>query len=122
MPLSEELCEFLGVIIGDGCTNKYGNLYHTQTAGDKILDKRYYSNNLDLICRNVFNIRPKIVVRERGIYMNIYSKRLFEMLTGRFKIPAGKKCYSVKGNLEGDVQCRWRNRLGQKKILQETIY
>jgi hypothetical protein len=96
MPLTEELCEFLGVIIGDGCTNKYGKLYQTQIAGDKRLDKGYYTNNLSIICKNVFGITPRIVIRPKGIYMNLYSKRLFQLLTKRFKIPKGIKCYTVK--------------------------
>ena len=72
MPLSEELCEFLGVIIGDGFTNKYGQMYQTQIAGDKILDKEYYVNNLSIICKKLFNITPGILIRPRGMYMNIY--------------------------------------------------
>ncbi len=96
MPLSEDLCEFVGVIIGDGCTNKYNRLYQTQIAGDKILDKEYYLNNLSILCKNVFNITPRITVRPKGMYLNIYSKRVFELLTERFKIPRGVKCYTVK--------------------------
>jgi intein/homing endonuclease len=96
MPLSEELCEFLGVIIGDGCTNKYKNLYQTQIAGDKLLDNGYYTNNLIPICERLFGISPKIVIRPKGIYLNIYSKRVFELLTQRFSIPRGIKCYSVR--------------------------
>ena|SRR3989344_3992016 len=96
MPLSQELCEFLGVIIGDGCTNKYGHTYHTQIAGDKNLDKDYYFNYLSPVCIKLFSMAPKIVIRPKGIYMNIYSKRVFELLTKRFKIPAGTKCYTVK--------------------------
>jgi len=95
MPLSEELCEFLGVIIGDGCTNKYGKLYQTQISGDKILDKDYY-NNLSKICYNLFNINPKIVIRPRGMYFNLYSKNMFKLLVKRFNIPPGIKCYTVK--------------------------
>lgn len=96
MPLSEQLCEFLGVIIGDGCTNKYGHMHQTQISGDKILDKEYYLNNLSIICKNLFNIIPRIVIRPKGMYMNLYSKRVFELLTERFKIPRGIKCYTVK--------------------------
>ncbi len=95
MPLSEELCEFLGVIIGDGCTNKYGHMYQTQIAGDNILDKEYH-NNLSQISRNLFGINPRMVSRPKGLYLNIYSKRVFELLTERFKIPKGVKCYTVK--------------------------
>lgn len=94
--LSEELCEFIGVVIGDGFTNKYGTLYQMQIAGDKELDKEYYINNLDKICVKLFNISPKITINDNGIRLNIYSKRLFEMLTKRFGIPAGVKSYTVK--------------------------
>lgn len=38
MPLSEELCEFLGAFIGDGFTGKYGKTYWTELTGDKTLD------------------------------------------------------------------------------------
>ena len=96
MPLSEEICEFIGAIIGDGFTNKYRNLYQTQITGDKNLDKEYYEKVLKNICEKSFKINPKISIRTRGIYLNVYSKRLFEMLTKRFNIPAGVKCYSVK--------------------------
>lgn len=96
MPLSEELCEFLGVIIGDGCTNKYGRMYQSQIAGDKILDKEYYSEIILPLCIKVFGIKPQIVIRPSGLYMNIYSKRMFEMLTQRFRIPRGIKCYTVE--------------------------
>ena len=96
LPLSQDLCEFLGVIIGDGCTNKYGRLYQTQITGDKLLDKEYYTSRLSSICKELFGIAPKISFRPRGLYLNMYSKRVFELLTKRFKIPAGIKCYTVK--------------------------
>jgi intein/homing endonuclease len=96
MPLSKDLCEFLGAIIGDGCTNKYGHSYQTIIAGDKLLDKDYYNNILLPICLKLFKINPKIITRQSGIYMLLYSKRLFELLTIRFKIPAGVKCYCVQ--------------------------
>lgn len=39
---------------------------------------------------------PKKIIRPGGLYLNFHSKRLFELLTKRFKIPAGVKCYTVK--------------------------
>ena len=42
MPLSEELCEFLGCFIGDGFTNKYNRTGQTQFAGDSRFDQQYY--------------------------------------------------------------------------------
>lgn len=96
IPLSIDLCEFIGAIIGDGFTNKYNNFYQTQITGDKHLDLEYYHKVLKPICEKLFSITPKIVERSGGLRLNMYSKRLFEMLTNRFHIPAGKKCYSVK--------------------------
>ena len=96
IPLSKGLCEFIGAIIGDGFTNKYKNFYQTQITGDKKLDLGYYQKVLKTICEELFKITPKITEKDNVIRLNIYSKRLFEMLTKRFEIPAGKKCYSVK--------------------------
>ncbi|MBU0958789.1 MAG: hypothetical protein KKB31_02470 [Nanoarchaeota archaeon] len=95
LKISEDLCEFIGAIIGDGFTNRYGNLYQTQITGDKDLDFAYYHKRLKPICERLFNIIPKISERRGALRLNIYSKRLFEMLTQRFKIPARKKCYTV---------------------------
>ncbi|MCX6747200.1 MAG: hypothetical protein NTU63_03655 [Candidatus Pacearchaeota archaeon] len=95
LPLSEELCEFIGAIIGDGFTNKYGHLYQTQITGDNLLDSDYYNKRLKPICEMLFNISPKITQKGGWIRLNIYSKNLFEMLTCRFKIPAGIKGYTV---------------------------
>lgn len=100
MPLSEELCEFIGVIIGDGFTNKYGTMYETQIVGDKNLDKEYYFNKLSKICQSLFNIKPNIAIKEDGIRLTLYSKRVFELLTKRFKIPKGVKSYTVEIPLE----------------------
>ena len=61
MPLSEELCEFVGAVIGDGFTNVYGHLYQTQITGDKVLDFKYYFDRLKPICEKIFNITPKIL-------------------------------------------------------------
>ncbi len=95
MTLNEDLCEFIGTLIGDGFTNKYNNFYQTQFTGDKILDLDYYQNKISPICKKLFGITPTISTSPRCLRANIYSKRLFEMLTKRFGIPAGKKCYSV---------------------------
>ncbi len=95
MLLSNELCEFVGCFIGDGFTNKYRNAYQIQITGDRRLDADYYHTKLKLICKGLFGICPKIVEKDGWIRLNIYSKRLFEMLTNRFKFPAGQKSFSV---------------------------
>lgn len=95
IPLSKDLCEFIGAFIGDGFTNKYVHLYQTQITGDSNLDSDYYYNVLKPICEKLFKIPPKISQKEGWIRLTIYSKRLFELLTKRFNFPAGKKSYSV---------------------------
>lgn len=95
MPLSKELCEFVGVIIGDGCTNKYGRAYQTNISGDKLLDLDYYQTKILPICKNLFNMDLKILFRDSGIYINLYSKKVFNILTERFNIPKGVKCYTI---------------------------
>lgn len=95
MPLSEELCEFIGVIIGDGFTNEYNRHYQTQITGDRKLDYDYYNERLIEICKILFSISPKVKERDNVIRIDIFSKNLFEMLTKRFMIPKGKKCYTV---------------------------
>jgi hypothetical protein len=96
MELSEELCEFIGAVIGDGFTNKYNSAYQTEITGDKNLDKEYYEKILSLICERRFNIKPIIKKLHNKITLTIYSKRLYELLVNRFSIPAGVKSYTVK--------------------------
>lgn len=100
MDLSEELCEFIGVFIGDGFTNRYKNHYQTQITGDSRLDSDYYYNRLKSICEKLFNFSPKIIEKKSVIRLNIYSKKVFEMLTKRFHFPRGEKSHSVRIPLE----------------------
>ena len=113
MLISEELSEFIGAIIGDGFTNKYGHSYETQITGDRVLDKEYYHSVLGPICKKLFKISPKIVERPGRINLTIYSKRLYELLVHRFGIPPGIKCYTVMVPREILI--------GDKKMLRATL-
>jgi intein/homing endonuclease len=96
LPLDARLAYFLGLFIGDGFTNKYGGYYLTQFTGDK-QEEYFYKNLFSNYCKILFFITPKI--REdstcKAIRVNLYSKDLFNLLTERFKIPAGKKSHDV---------------------------
>ncbi|MFH1209864.1 MAG: LAGLIDADG family homing endonuclease, partial [archaeon] len=99
MPLSKDLCLFIGAFIGDGFTNVYNaKTYHSQISGDKGLDSDYYYNILKPICKDLFGIEPYIYERKNnnGINFNLYSKRIYELLTKRFKMQRGVKCYTVQ--------------------------
>jgi len=90
-PLSNELCEFIGAIIGDGFTNCYQNHYITQLTGHRTLDYDYYAKHLIPKTRKIFKIPEKIYQKNNWIRINYFSKDLFQMLTQRFKLPKGKK-------------------------------
>jgi hypothetical protein len=91
-PLSKELCEFLGAFSGDGFTNRYGRHHQIGFAGDKRYDADYYHKKIIPITRRLFNIQSYYSrTKNNGVWFNFHSKSLFELLTNRFKMPAGVK-------------------------------
>ncbi len=101
-PLSTELCEFIGAVIGDGCiTASAGKrtrpLYCVNITGDAKLDKNYLTNTLPAIIERLFNITPCIYFRKkkRAMTLNFHSKMLFKMFTNRFNFVSGNKTFSV---------------------------
>ena len=95
MELTSELCEFVGAVIGDGSLEKFPRTGRIHITGDRVLDKSYYLDHLSEISKLLFNISPKIYEKENTLRLNIYSKKLFEMMHLRFTIPHGKKAYTV---------------------------
>ncbi len=90
--LTPELCEFIGAFAGDGFTNCYGHVNIVDFAGHAILDREYYDKTIIPIAKKLFSIDTcGIYTRKNGLWVNFHSKRLFEMLTQRFKLPAGVK-------------------------------
>ncbi len=97
MPLTRELCEFIGAFIGDGFFNSYrsGN-YLIQFTGHASLDKNYYENVILSYAKLLFDdINPRRIIKENTMRINFYSKNLFAMFSERFRFPKGKKVYSV---------------------------
>ncbi|MFH1391805.1 MAG: LAGLIDADG family homing endonuclease [Candidatus Diapherotrites archaeon] len=96
MPLNEKLCEFLGAFIGDGFTNAYNRNYMTQFAGHSKLDANYYNNLIVPYAKQLFGFeKPYVRTKANALWVTFYSKRLFELMTKRFRFPAGKKSASV---------------------------
>ena len=96
IPLTPQLCEFLGAFIGDGFTNKYGSVYVTQITGDLKLDYEYYTNTLMQILKKISpSSNPKIFRIDNTARLTVYSKELYVLLTNRFKFKRGKKVYFV---------------------------
>lgn len=102
-PLSRELCELIGAIIGDGSVdghiNKRGNSkYHLSITGDAKFDRDYLTKVMPTILRKLFKVKSHFYFRKdsRTMVLNFYSKLLFCLLTKRFGFIAGNKTYTVK--------------------------
>lgn len=97
IPLGKELAYFIGLFIGDGFTNKYGRYYLTQFTGDKRFEKEFYSNLVANYSKNLFNLNP-IIYEDKNtnaLRFSLYSKDLFNLITKRFQISAGRKSKNV---------------------------
>ncbi|MFH1696029.1 MAG: LAGLIDADG family homing endonuclease [Candidatus Micrarchaeota archaeon] len=99
MELSNNLCEFIGALIGDGFTSKYGKTYWTELTGDLTLDYNYLTNvmtDYSILLFNGLAPRTTIVKKKNTIRKIFHSKQLHQILTQRFGFPAGVKCYTIK--------------------------
>lgn len=92
--LSEELCELIGALIGDGYISLHG--YKFELTGDYKLDKQYYHTRMLPICKKCFDITPAITRYRTCIRLRIYSKQLCELLNKRFQIPYGTKSHIIQ--------------------------
>ncbi|MCX6742378.1 MAG: hypothetical protein NTX24_04385 [Candidatus Pacearchaeota archaeon] len=96
LPLNKELAYFIGLFIGDGFTNKYQRYYLTQFTGDK-KEKQFYETLISDYCKKLFNVAPKIRYDRscNAIRVNLYSVDIFNLITKRFQISAGRKSRTV---------------------------
>lgn len=102
--LSENLCEFVGAIIGDGnidgSLKKINNLptYTISITGDLKLDYDYLVNYHSNLILDLFNVKSKLYFRKdyNAVIMKLFSKKIFCLLTKRFGFKPGNKNYSVK--------------------------
>lgn len=96
LPLTSELAYFMGLFIGDGFTNKYKSGYIVQFTGEK-KEEQFYKTLISDYCKKLFDISPKIRYDNfcNAIRVNLYSRDLFNLITQRFKISAGRKSRTV---------------------------
>ncbi|MBI2449839.1 hypothetical protein HYV49_06110 [Candidatus Pacearchaeota archaeon] len=78
--MNEKLAEFVGAVLGDGNINFYKKgkeigVYHIRIAGDKVKDNEYHTYLKD-ICREIFKLNAKKVIRPNERFLDIYSKEL----------------------------------------------
>ena len=97
IPLDINFYEVLGAFIGDGFLNIYqNNKYIIQFAGDSRYDLNYYEEKIIPLIKNLTNRKPHIRIKENSMWITFYSKYLLKILTERFSMPKGKKCYRVR--------------------------
>jgi len=101
--LSEDLCELIGAIIGDGCITAFKKksglpTYNLCITGHSILDKDYLTKYLSEIIKQLFNVNCKTSFRNdcNGLILKFNSKNIYSLLTTRFEFIPGKKAYTVK--------------------------
>ena len=102
--LSKELCEFIGAIIGDGSVDGFLqernglSKYHVSITGHSILDRDYLSRHHPEIIKSLFDINSHICFRKdcNAMVLNVFSKKLFCLLTERFGFVPGNKIYTTK--------------------------
>lgn len=102
-PLLEDLCEFIGILIGDGCISGFikksgKSQYHISITGDSKLDKVYLTKTVSRLVENLFKVKanPCFRTNSNTLVLNIYSKNLFDLITSRFDFVPGKKSKTAK--------------------------
>jgi intein/homing endonuclease len=97
MPLTEELCYFIGLFIGDGFANKYNSSYLVQFTGQYSKELNYYNDLVVPLGRKYFNLVPNIKKGFVGdiLRVNYCSKCLHDFFVKRLKIKPGRKSHCV---------------------------
>ncbi len=96
IPLTPEICEFTGALIGDGNLWTKRSRYRIELTGDPKLDLEYY-DYLTKIILNTFKSKPqKLKVHWGGLRFRLTSKPAFIFFT-HLGLPCGKgKAATVK--------------------------
>ncbi len=99
IPLTENLCEFIGAFIGDGnlYLSKKGR-FNVNIVGHSKLDYNYLTKTIPNLISPIIDRKPNVTIRKNTNAMRVgfSSKLLGKLLTERFHFPCGAKTYSVK--------------------------
>lgn len=99
IPLTENLCEFIGAFIGDGNLNlnKKGR-FNVNIVGHSKLDYNYLTKYIPSLILPIIHRKTSVYFRKNTNAMRIgfSSKFLGKLLTERFRFPAGAKTYTVQ--------------------------
>src|SRR3989304_1095872 len=87
--INEEVAEFLGILTGDGCVNKYVRVsekkrtdYYVSIAGNSLTDIKYYNNFLIPLINKIFGIELKFYKKknQNTIELMLRYRDLFHFL------------------------------------------
>jgi len=96
MPLTPHLCEFIGVVLGDGCLYAHKNVLEVQIVGDPVRDGLYYTEHLRILCFQLFGINPRIYFARTKVTCRLYSKQLGTFFKDRFLMLPGPKTFTAR--------------------------
>jgi hypothetical protein len=86
------LAELIGIILGDGClvyNEKKGN-YYCEIVGNPSTEMEYYEKYIRKLVRKVFDRPSSINVRERGVRLKFYSKKVIGFIVNDLGLFYGK--------------------------------
>ncbi|MBR9692090.1 hypothetical protein GOV06_04875 [Candidatus Woesearchaeota archaeon] len=95
--INKELCEFYGILIGDGCISRFqsqGKTHHAiRIDGNSITDHKYYTDHLRPLIWKIFQRKVMVKHRKVGncIFLMFEYKDLALFLKKSFNYPFGKK-------------------------------
>ena len=93
--ISSELCEEIGIHIGDGSVYATNNRFEFRISGNPKNEWTYFLNFLSPLYKRLFGIAPHIRREKTVICLAIYSKAVVTFKTNVLGIPAGKKTHSI---------------------------
>ena len=91
--MSEDLAEFLGIMVGDGHLGKYREPQNTIVICGNIRDKKYYENYVNDMILRLFNIKFNYTFQKsrNAILLRKNSKAIFYFLTEVIGLPTNRK-------------------------------
>lgn len=100
--LNKNLCEFYGILMGDGCLSEFKENERIVRkriiiSGHKYLDKQYHENYIQNLIKDEFNLNSYIYCSKRHNIRSliITSRPFFEILV-KLGFPIGKKGQRLK--------------------------
>jgi hypothetical protein len=87
--ICEDLCELVGIIIGDGCITNSSKNYKIEITGSP-KEENYIKNHAYNLLNKFSGKQPKVSFRERALRIRIQSKMFFTYLTTKIGLVHGK--------------------------------